>query len=140
MTITSMDIAEHIVNRGAAMLDQYVPDWASRINVETLNINSAATCLVAQLLGKVGDTDDHDYVTGLDRLKEILADSEVKVEWYFGVAHGFMTSWVRRDNTILDGLDLSEIEFDSDDEVYMSSLLLTGAWRTAIAERVTVAV
>lgn len=136
--ITSMDIAEHIVNRGAAMLDLYVPDWASRINVDTLNISSASTCLLAQMLGKVGDTDDHDYVTGLGRLRKILAGSDVTVGWDFETAHGFMTSWVRRDNTILDGLEVSEIEFDSDDEVYMSNPLLTEAWRAAIAERMTV--
>lgn len=148
--ITSKDVAEHIVNRGATLLDQHAPDWASRINVDTLNIASASHCVVAQLFGKVShDSTDpdrligmvsHDYMIGVNRLKGILADSGITVGWDFERVYGFMTSWIRRNSNTLEGLDMSAIDFDSDGEIWVGGPLLTEAWQAAIAERMTVAV
>ena len=141
--ITSQDIAEHIVNRGAALLDQYTPDWFTRINVDTLAIASASRCVLAQSLGKIDIAEspfDHDYMHGLSRLRAILCDSGIETEWDFERNHGFMSTWIRRDSRALEGLDVSAIVFDSDGEIWLTGTLLTDAWKDAVIERQSVAV
>lgn len=37
------------VKRGAALLDEVVPDWAHRIDTDTLDINHGTRCVTAQV-------------------------------------------------------------------------------------------
>lgn len=55
------------VNRGAELLDRVMPDWRSKINVDTLNMGSPADCILGQLYGlyheglyKLGLTEGED--------------------------------------------------------------------------------
>lgn len=39
------------VERGATLLDEHMPGWEGRIDLERLNLASACDCVVGQLLG-----------------------------------------------------------------------------------------
>lgn len=48
-----MDVASRVA-RGVAAQDQYRPGWLNKVNAETLNILSAANCLLGQTAGDFG--------------------------------------------------------------------------------------
>jgi hypothetical protein len=70
---TVQDTPEVRVARGVALLDETVPDWRQRIDVETLDMTDGTQCVVGQVfaaaywygLGRLGldegSWDSHDY-------------------------------------------------------------------------------
>lgn len=43
------------VQRGARLLDEKVPEWFNKIDIETLNIASCLKCVLGQLFGYFSD-------------------------------------------------------------------------------------
>lgn len=66
------------VKTGAALLDVKVPDWATKIDLSTLQMKSACRCILGQIYG--------DYYTGEAALN--LLDDEMQV-----VGSGFDLTW-----------------------------------------------
>lgn len=54
------------VQRGAALLDEKWPTWAQDIDLDTLNIRSASSCVTAQYAGSQGE--EPYFETGRDLL------------------------------------------------------------------------
>lgn len=65
------------IARGVELLDETVPGWDSRIDVETLNIASPVKCVLGQLFGGYGD--------GLRALSGPMTRADV-----VGIRYGFM--------------------------------------------------
>lgn len=66
------------VQRGVALLDQRVPDWRERIDVERLDMAVSAHCVLGQLNG--GHRTPTPYTAGLDALG---------LDYQGGEEHGF---------------------------------------------------
>lgn len=65
--------AEDVVSRipeGVALLDDVVPDWASKVDLATLSMSDYNTCVLGQVFG--------DYSEGRARLGIPLGDGK----WY----------------------------------------------------------
>lgn len=77
MDVVGADLPER-VSRGAALLDEKVPGWAHRINVDTLDVESGTDCIVAQLFG--------DYLNGINALGlSFMSDDDA--------AHGYNSTF-----------------------------------------------
>ena len=68
------------VERGAALLDEKMPGWESRIDVQRLNIASANDCIIGQLYGR--------YWLGCDSLD---------LNYFGGAALGFFGTIIQMD-------------------------------------------
>lgn len=51
MTFEIYPTIDERVTAGATYLDEVVPDWLGRIDVDTLDIASCSTCILGQLFG-----------------------------------------------------------------------------------------
>lgn len=69
------------VKRGIALLDERMPNWAGRINLDRLDIRSGSHCVTAQLSGA------NNYLTGL---KLLGLEEGVHNEGSY-TQHGFQT-------------------------------------------------
>ena len=76
-------VAERVA-RGAALLDEKVPGWRERINLDTFAISSCERCILGQVYGY--------YATGLGELRRPRSDPYSKAADLFAVSHGFMYS------------------------------------------------
>jgi hypothetical protein len=78
-------VAERVA-RGAALLDEKMPGWIERVNVEWLDIASCYFCVLGQVLddGTRASTDDLDspYSAGIKAL-------DIDREYHGTVWHGF---------------------------------------------------
>lgn len=61
---------EEEIARGVAVLDEHVPDWRDRVNVDVLDIGHATQCVVGQALGVTGalPTEPLSWPAALHRL------------------------------------------------------------------------
>lgn len=82
--MSTKEIAE-CVGRGAAVLDDKIPGWESKINTDELYLGSCEACVLGQLFG--------DYATGTTEFGFEVDDdggvSHAAVEW--ATEHGFET-------------------------------------------------
>ncbi len=49
-----MKTASELVANGAALLDEHLPGWHERIDLDTLDISSCDKCMLGQLFGRYG--------------------------------------------------------------------------------------
>lgn len=101
--------------RGAALLDQVVPAWFFRIDLETLNIRNRFLCILGQLFG--------DYLDGRS--------------WLFGDVHPEQPGLAAQYGFTLsteEYLD-DDGEYLDDDGVRVSGSLLKNAWVEEIDSR-----
>jgi len=57
VTVLTPTQAEEAVARGAELLDLHEPGWESKITLETLNIESARSCVLGQVFGNYWNYD-----------------------------------------------------------------------------------
>jgi hypothetical protein len=74
MTFVARRTVQDRVARGAALLDEKQPGWASKLNFDIFNIDGCYSCVLGQVFGH--------YVRGLDFLQQGNN---------FSVEHGFIT-------------------------------------------------
>lgn len=74
MSVTVVETNEELVKKGAALLDDRCPGWATIINLETLTMSSVQKCVLGQVFG--------NFATGLSIL--CLKDDG------YGANHGFV--------------------------------------------------
>ena len=55
MTTLTLEVARQRVARGAHHLDRMFPDWATRIDIGTLELNCEENCVLGQLYGNFWD-------------------------------------------------------------------------------------
>jgi hypothetical protein len=67
------------VKRGVALLDEKVPDWRSKIDLATLDMNDTDHCVVGQVTGDF-------FYTGMKRLFPATTPS---TNWAAATEHGF---------------------------------------------------
>lgn len=71
---------------GAALLEEKMPGWRTRINLETLDLSHPEQCVLGQLYG--------DFTTGQDML---FFTARTQAEWescyLLSAAHGFSVGW-----------------------------------------------
>lgn len=113
--MTAIDYAAR-VSKGMALLDEKLPGWTDRINLETLDVSSGTHCVAAQLSGV------DNYVYGL-RMLGLEGGRE-------RFLHGFMAEGDCE--CCNDGLTLPEGYHQ--EQGYAT---LTDLWRRAIQERRT---
>jgi hypothetical protein len=61
------------VARGAALLDEQVPNWRDRIDVDRLNMRSGENCVLGQLY--LNEYGKHDWSAGLRALSLTVDDA-----------------------------------------------------------------
>lgn len=94
-TIVQEDLPlDERVERGALHLDEHIPGWANKINLERFQISSAENCVIGQLYG---DYWNHT----INKVAKIYPDRMSADDWNcwgsdqkldkFAAHHGFMT-------------------------------------------------
>lgn len=63
-SVVTPSILDPRVERGAALLDEKVPGWAARVDVDTLALFDCTFCVLGQLFGDFGDGLDELDITG----------------------------------------------------------------------------
>lgn len=103
--------AESRVAVGAALLDQTVPGWWQRVDLETLDICRYNRCVLGQLFG--------DWIVGLDAL---FGTMPAGAEWVAAEQAGF---WVNEHQPDGECTDVSMPRYAA----------LTEQWRAAVVAR-----
>jgi hypothetical protein len=76
--------AKERVNNSIALLDRYgPPDWRSRINLCTLNMDSCINCVGGQVFAQAAEQAPWEFSTGFDVLMDLLEAvyPETEVDW-----------------------------------------------------------
>lgn len=107
--MTDIDYAARVA-KGVALLDEKWPEWATEINVDTLDVSSRYSCVTAQFAGWA---EGHAYY---HRGMELLRLEEGDQGSY--VAHGFNA--------------VGDYNGDDTDAAYAT---LNALWKGVIAER-----
>jgi hypothetical protein len=105
------------VQRGIALMDEKWPDWATEIDLDTLDIGESDRCVTAQYDAFMQKAEDREHVSGwyFEGMKRLgIGDNETYA------AHGFNGDYVFEDGEIngvtpgafdaLNGLWKAEIE------------------------------
>ena len=77
------------VARGAALLDERIPGWDQRIDLDTLDIDSCQNCVLSQLFGSPQNAFDFNPYYGFDiedynprsRLSSIRRAQRLTAQW-----------------------------------------------------------
>jgi hypothetical protein len=96
------------IARGMEWLDEHMPGWSSRIDVETLDLGEPCRCVLGSL--------DGNYYEAMLRAGHAEVDDLgiIRPDWKWAVDHGFATT--------------STLDFESWD-------VLTGLWKQRLAMR-----
>lgn len=84
--------ANKVVRRGARLLDRLVPDWHTKINLNSLSLGSCHDCICGQLASKAyrslrierNTTGWISWITGRRALAKLAIDAGLKIEFYDG--------------------------------------------------------
>ncbi len=81
------DVQERVAN-GAALLDEKIPGWELRINLQELNLSSCVTCVLGQLYGH--------YDEGMEEIfpAEVCECGEEHLSMERSAPHGFSASGI----------------------------------------------
>lgn len=104
------------VAKGIALLDEKVPGWPDKINLNRLNIGNASFCVTAQLSG------ENDWILGMEQLG--LEQGEFNTGSY--TMHGFN----------VEAYGASTID-DDDYDGYDALATLNNIWEREITARQT---
>jgi hypothetical protein len=126
--IMKLIMARHIVEQTASMFDQIMPGWEARIDRDTLDISSAEKCVVGQLFPAAPS-----FMEGMVALRSLLADSRILISLTSSVKLGLTGGYHRRARFA--DLDIGDVAWDDDDEVYLYCEVLTLAWQQLIDDR-----
>lgn len=77
----SRPLVEQVVRDGVAVLDKAVPNWFTRIDTETLDLDSSQACILGQLFG--------DYSEGMTYMMDRHGLKVFDDDW--ALRHGFLT-------------------------------------------------
>lgn len=110
LVLEAAQVPESRVAIGAALLDQTVPGWWQRVNLETLNLMWHNRCVLGQLFG--------DWIDGLDAL---FGTMPAGAEWVAAEHAGF---WVNE-----------QVDGECTDASVARYAELTEQWRAAIVAR-----
>jgi hypothetical protein len=75
----AMNVIEERVARGAALLDEYVPAWFNKVDLDRLDIGNCTNCILGQVFGS--------YQVGFNTLAELAPEKEFL--WEGDEAFGF---------------------------------------------------
>lgn len=88
--MTSEDFISQTVAAGAQLLDEKIPDWYQRIDLDTLNMADPCNCICGQLSDDGDWTPVVDFLSGIN--SETYIDSDMKAWTRFVSEHGFFSS------------------------------------------------
>lgn len=108
------------VRRGAALLDEKIPDWRTRVKPEILDMGSDQVCVLGQL-------HDQSLIAGLQCLGIWDEDQ------YF-IAHSYDHPAYRAGILTYEPKGYFREDWTEDDEIDADFALLTQAWRQLLTE------
>ncbi len=103
------------VQRGAQWLDERVPDWETRIDLETLNIDDGTVCVLGQVFA--ADADQCGYISGYHFITKFVYSDHGEISPDEGQSYGFCASSTLHTTDVADGYRL------------------TNEWKRVISER-----
>lgn len=97
------------ITRGMEFLDEYMPNWRAKVEVDSLNLGEPCRCVLGQV--------DHDFYTAMLRAGHAEVDADtgvIRADWKWAYEHGFAA--------------VSSLDFEAWD-------VLTDLWRERIRLR-----
>ncbi len=116
-------MARHLAEQTAAILDQIMPDWTSRIDSDRLDVSSENECIIGQLFPGVS------FSAGMQLLRDLT--SEVGIAGESPSRMGLIYGWHSGD-------EFKGVPQTASHDYWVGYYTLTQAWRQLLNDRAAV--